>query len=121
MSDNQRRGVLRNKSTGEVVAGDAWLAKGWMGQFLGLMGIRNVPRDFALGLPGCDRVHTIGVRVPIDVIYCDSAGRVLRIVTDLPTGRIAPGAPGAHIAWEMGGDQVAGRVHVGDILILAPE
>jgi uncharacterized membrane protein (UPF0127 family) len=43
--------------------------------------------EAALLLPGCRWVHTIGMRFPIDVAFCDRDGTVLRIVS-MPPNRI---------------------------------
>ncbi len=39
-------------------------------------------------LEPCRQVHTVGMRFPIDVAFCDRAGRVLRVVTMRP-GRVS--------------------------------
>jgi hypothetical protein len=44
--------------------------------------------DGALLLRPCRSVHTIGMRVPIDVAFCDAELRVLRVVT-MPRHRLA--------------------------------
>jgi uncharacterized membrane protein (UPF0127 family) len=49
----------------------------------GLLGRDHVDRP--LVLRSCRQVHTVGMRVPIDVVWCDAGGRVLR------TARVAPG------------------------------
>jgi len=41
-----------------------------------------------LVLEPCRQVHTIGMRFPIDVAFCDRAGVVLRVVTMRP-GRLS--------------------------------
>jgi len=38
----------------------------------------------ALLLRPCRQVHTIGMRMPIDVIWCDGKSRVLRVATLRP-------------------------------------
>jgi uncharacterized protein len=42
----------------------------------------------ALVLRPCRQVHTIGMRFPLDVVWCDRGGRVLRVAT-LPPGRVS--------------------------------
>jgi uncharacterized membrane protein (UPF0127 family) len=42
----------------------------------------------ALVLQPCRQVHTLGMRFPIDVIWCDRTGSVLRIST-LPPWRVS--------------------------------
>jgi uncharacterized membrane protein (UPF0127 family) len=48
----------------------------------GLLGRDTV--DSALVLRPCRQVHTFGMRVPIDVLWCDADGRVLRVATVRP-------------------------------------
>ena len=72
--------------------------------------------DAALLLPGCRWVHTIGMRFPIDVAYCDRQGRVLRITTLVPN-RIDRPCLGARQAVEAAAGAFTGwSVHIGDVL-----
>jgi uncharacterized membrane protein (UPF0127 family) len=52
----------------------------------GLLGRDGV--DGALLLRPCRSVHTVGMRFPIDVAFCDDELRVLRIVT-MPRHRLS--------------------------------
>lgn len=72
--------------------------------------------EYALGIPGCDWVHSFGVLWPLDVAYCDREGRVLRLVENLRPNSIAPRCPGAWIAWEMRADGFSGRILEGQTL-----
>ena len=53
----------------------------------GLMGRDCV--DGAFVIERCRNVHTFGMKVPIDVAFCDRDGCVLRIITIAPK-RISP-------------------------------
>ena len=46
-------------------------------------------------LTPCSEIHTIGMRYPIDALYLDQQGRVLRIDASLKPGRILPRQSGA--------------------------
>ena len=48
----------------------------------GLLGRDQV--DGALVLRPCRQVHTFGMRIPIDVIWCDADGQILRIASLRP-------------------------------------
>jgi len=48
----------------------------------------------------CAGVHTLGLRAPIDVVFTDRQGRVLRCVHELRPWRAAVCAR-AFVAWEM--------------------
>ncbi|CAA9517759.1 MAG: hypothetical protein AVDCRST_MAG69-2872 [uncultured Solirubrobacteraceae bacterium] len=47
-------------------------------RLLGLAGLDHLPPDTALLMPRCRSVHTFGMRFALDLIWLDSAGRVLR-------------------------------------------
>jgi uncharacterized protein len=40
-------------------------------------------------LRNCRAVHTIGMPYPLDVLFCDSSGRILKIVSGLRPCRVA--------------------------------
>ena len=44
--------------------------------------------DGALVLRPCRQVHTFGMQIPIDIIWCDADGKVLRIASLRP-GRVS--------------------------------
>lgn len=85
----------------------------------GLLGRDGI--DGPLVLEPCRQVHTVGMRFPIDVAFCDRAGRVLRVVTLRP-GRVSrvvwrarfvvEGPAGAFAGWGLRrGAVVAVREH----------
>jgi hypothetical protein len=64
------------------------VARGRLARLLGLAGLRRLPADRALLLPRCRSVHTFGMRFPIDVVFLDASGRVLRRVEAVGSGRV---------------------------------
>lgn len=54
--------------------------RGWMGR-------RRLDPDEALWLRPCWAVHTFAMRLPIDVVFLDGSGTVLRVVPGLPAWR----------------------------------
>ena len=107
---------LVNRTRGTVVARDIRLARGLWDQFLGAMGMRMVAAGSALGLAPCDWVHTFFVRGPLDLAYCDRAGRVLRIEAACPPWRVGPRVRGAYVVWEAAANGLLGAVAPGDVL-----
>ncbi len=95
---------------------DGWLVQG--GTVLASACIATTRSERRRGLLGRDRVdgvlvlpvrsvHTFGMRIPIDVAFCDANGHVLRVST-LPPWRVATSwkaqkvveaASGAFAAW----------------------
>ena len=53
----------------------------------GLMGPRPFASCDALHIPGCRAIHTVGMRVAIDVIFVSAAGHIVRVVQALPPWR----------------------------------
>jgi uncharacterized protein len=57
-----------------------------LGRLVGLIGRRE--RDMALLLPRCRSVHTFGMRFPLDLMWLDGAGAVVRIDRAVPPWRV---------------------------------
>jgi uncharacterized protein len=57
-------------------------------RLLGLAFRRHPPDGWALLFPRCRSVHTFGMRFAIDIVFLDSGGRVVRVASDLPPGRV---------------------------------
>lgn len=50
-----------------------------LARLLGLAGLRALPAGTGLLLPHTRSIHTLGMRFPLDVVWLDGDGRVLRI------------------------------------------
>jgi uncharacterized membrane protein (UPF0127 family) len=86
----------------------------------GLLGRENLKATEGLLLTPCKAVHTVGMRFPIDVIFIDRDGRVVRIVPSLAPWRIAMSAR-ANAVIELAAGQVsASDIRIGDMLYVAP-
>jgi uncharacterized protein len=46
------------------------------------------PDGWALAFPRCRSVHTFGMRFPVDVVFLDSHGRVVRVEPGVSPGRV---------------------------------
>lgn len=66
----------------------------------GLLLRRRPDRHTAYLLEPCSSIHTIGMTYPIDIVFCDASGRILRIQPGVRPWRIARHA-GAHTVWEL--------------------
>jgi len=63
-------------------------ARGARARLLGLAFLREIAPNDALLLPGCRSVHTFGMRFPLDVVFLDRRGRLIRAVFGVPSGRV---------------------------------
>jgi len=64
-------------------------AHGFGARLIGWLGRRYLHANAALWLHPCRAVHSIGMRVPIDVVFLDAEGMVLRVVAGMTPGRVA--------------------------------
>ncbi len=78
---------LRDAQTGEILVPRLEIAATLWQQTVGLMGRREFPSDTGLWLRSCNAIHTFGVRFPIDVLFLDGEGRILRTVSRLHSCR----------------------------------
>jgi uncharacterized protein len=54
----------------------------------GLARLDDMPATTALHIPRCRSVHTFTMRFPLDLIWLDKAGRVVRVDPQVPPRRL---------------------------------
>ncbi|MFK7965941.1 MAG: DUF192 domain-containing protein [Burkholderiaceae bacterium] len=96
---------LTVRRDGQVLFGRIRLARDFFARLRGLLLTGPMQADDGLLLSPCSQVHTIGMTYPIDLIFLDRSGRVLRCLSDVRPYR-AVRAPGAFYTLEV----AAGRV-----------
>jgi uncharacterized membrane protein (UPF0127 family) len=72
--------VLLNTGTGSVIARSVSRAKSAWQRAIGLMGRTKLDPDEGLWLEPCSAVHTIGMRIPVDIVLLNASHRVVAIV-----------------------------------------
>lgn len=108
---NETRAVMLSEN---VKVADTFLARG-----RGLLGTDD-PGGGLLLRP-CGSVHTWFMRYPIDVIFLDGSGVVLRALGSLPPWRMAPSVRGAKAVLELrAGTVKATGTAPGDTIRLHP-
>jgi uncharacterized membrane protein (UPF0127 family) len=111
--------------TVQVMKGDRTLAThvevadSFGARLLGLMFRRGLPAGAGLLLFPCNSVHTWFMRFPIDVLYLDSTGRVVKVVLSMRPWRFGPVVREARQVLELPAGAATG-VEVGDQLTLLP-
>ena len=77
--------------TQQVLADRVRVARSWWDRMVGLLNRRSLPLGEALILPGCQSIHTVGMKFAIDVIFVTRQWRVVAIQAALPPGKfLAP-------------------------------
>lgn len=90
-----------NERTGAVLAEEAAVARNPWQRAKGLLGRRALPAGEGLVIRPCNSIHCFFMAFPIDVLYVDKDGRVLRMVAALRPNRIGPIVPGAREVIEL--------------------
>ncbi len=98
----------------------ALLAGNAASRLVGLLGDDEPDEGAAAYFTPCNGIHTFGMRYPLDVVFLDRDGTVLRCFRGLPPNRVTGIVPGARSALEFPGNAAA-DVMVGDILEVAPD
>ncbi len=99
---------VRHRESGRILAACGRVAGTFWARLRGWVGHAPRPGE-GLWLRPCGRIHTWGMRVPIDVIFCAADGTVLRVARALPPWRTA-WADGATQVCELPGGAAAGVV-----------
>lgn len=93
--------VLRNALTAEAVA-SVRRAESAFDRTIGLMGASNVPVCEGMWFDNCGAIHTLFMRIAIDVVFLDRYGRVMRMIPAVPPNRPAIACAGASVTIELG-------------------
>ena len=85
--------VLRNVTTGKIVAGNVERADGVWRRLTGFIPYNEIGPDDGLWFDRCSAIHTFGMRRPIDAVFLDKNRRIVRIRRSIPCCRIICPAP----------------------------
>jgi uncharacterized membrane protein (UPF0127 family) len=86
---------------GRVVAAHVEVASSMWRRFVGLMGRRELPEGHGLALTPCNSIHMFFMRIPLDVVFLDRNGRVVRAYHGIRPWRVSRIVRGAHTAVEL--------------------
>ena len=110
--------TLVHEETGRVLADRLHTAFDSASRRSGLLGEVTWPAGSALVIAPCQAVHTIGMRFPIDVMFVDRDGRIVKARRGLGPWRMAA-AWRAFAAVELSVGSVTDGLRVGDRVRLA--
>lgn len=89
---------------------------------IGLLGRKSYPHNRIMVIPKCGSVHTWFMRFPIDIVFLDKCGKVLRIEYNVAPWRMLFGGRGAATTLEAaassGAESAFAGIRVGDTLTL---
>lgn len=112
---------VRNLSRDADLADRASVADTFWRRLRGLLGRDGLETGEGLVIVPCNSVHMLGMRFPLDVLYLDRSGKVLRALPELRPGQLGPVVWSAHTAVELPVGTIAATGTVpGDQLALEP-
>ena len=89
------------RSDGAVVADHVELADTLWSRFMGLMFRSELPSGHGLLIRPCSSIHMFFMRFPLDVVFIDADGRVLRVLDSIRPWRASMPVRGAKAAIEL--------------------
>ena len=112
--------LLRNVTTDRVIATRVERLSSFYRRAIGLLGRRSLGADEGAWIAPCSAIHTIGMRVPIDVVFLDAHGCIVRLEPGVRPNRPALACRAAYVTVELGcGALRGGALRVGDYLEIA--
>ncbi|MFZ5650836.1 MAG: DUF192 domain-containing protein [Bacillota bacterium] len=67
-----------------MIAEKVIIAHSFVSRLIGLVGKKSLPEGSALVLKPCNSIHTCLMRTPIDVVFLDGQGTVVRLIPEMP-------------------------------------
>lgn len=92
--------TVRNQTRGTDLAHAEWRGA-IIGRARGLLGRASLATGEGIVISPCGSVHMMFMRLPLDVVYVDKSGAVVKAVSDLRPWRVSFGGKGAHVAIEL--------------------
>jgi uncharacterized membrane protein (UPF0127 family) len=112
---------VRNLSRDANLADRATVADNFWRRLRGLLGRDSLEAGEGLVITPCNSVHMLGMRFPLDVLYLDRKGTVLRTLPELRPGQCGPVVWRSHVAVELPAGTIAATGTLpGDQVALEP-
>ncbi|OTA40127.1 MAG: hypothetical protein A6D92_23460 [Symbiobacterium thermophilum] len=111
--------IVRNLTRGLALGDRIRRADTFRLRLLGLMFRPGLEPGEGLWLEPCCQVHTHFMRFPLDLLFLDAEGRVLRALASFPPWRISPAVPGARAVLELPAGAM-GETRPGDLVRAFP-
>jgi len=103
-------------TTGAVLASQVRTANTFWQRTIGLIGKNTITSDEGLWIEQCSAVHTMGMHTPIDIIFVDRQGYVLRIARSVKPNLSHVSCPLAYSVVETGA-----AAHLGHDLLVGDQ
>jgi len=109
---------IKNLTKGTIVAERLLRADTFWKRLTGLLGTNSLEEGTGIRISPCSSIHTFGMRYSIDVLFVDRHHRIIKIVANMPAGRVAMAAGSRYVIELPNGTAERTRCAIGDILQL---
>jgi hypothetical protein len=82
--------MIINKTKNITIANVVYLADTPIKRMKGLLGKKSLGALEAMVIKPCNSVHTFFMRFPIDVLFVNKNGKVIRGIVSMPSFRLSP-------------------------------
>ena len=114
-----RRVYRMTTAGGTVIADHVEAAESLGSRFMGLMFRADLPDGHGLVLRPCSSIHMFFMRIPLDCVFVDKEGKVVRIYAALKPWRMTLPVRGAKACIELpAGTMASAGVTEGDVVTL---
>jgi uncharacterized membrane protein (UPF0127 family) len=106
-------------SDGSVVAANIDVAESMWSRFIGLMGRRELRDGHGLCIRPCSSIHMFFMRFPVDAVFVDGDGRIVRMYEPIRPWRVSRIVRRAKAVLELpAGTARAHGLGIGDVITL---
>jgi len=108
-----------NLTRDRILVAKGWVATSLLARLRGLIGHEPLNAGEGLLIKPCQGIHTFGLGFPIDALYVDRNGQVLRAAVEIRPNRVGPIALGAGAVIELPAGVIAATgTRIGDQLAI---
>ncbi len=105
-----------NQTKNILVSDKVNIAETFFTRLKGLLGRKSLDENEGLYITKCPQVHTFFMKFPIDVIFIDERGKVLKVIENLKVWRFSPYVFRAKNVIEFSSGFIGNKISIGDIL-----
>lgn len=106
-----------NLRTGQTLAERVSIAQDFRSRSKGLLGKQGLDKDEGLLIKPCNSIHTFFMKFPIDAIFLDKRGRIVKICTGIKPWRLCAALLAGYMVLETSADSKASKLSViGDMI-----
>ncbi len=112
---------VRNTRSGDLIAGTLLTLSPNFQKTLRHISRHGLPSDCALWISPCHAIYTVGMKYPVDIIFLDKYGVVVKLLRCFPPNCYAESASNTISALELPNNRISeSGIEIGDKLELDP-